>query len=90
MMHEFYSKYSCKHVLHCHFSEQKRSSAPAGQVVDITTPTEPVVKPDIPKDADSDFAELNPLDDIDVSDQLVRKKQVMYNYNVWTIIVKFK
>ena len=47
-------------------------------MVDITTPTEPVVKPDIPKDADSDFAELNPLDDIDVSDQLIRKKQVPY------------
>lgn len=32
-------------------------------------------KPEIQRDADSDFAELNPLDDIDVSDQLVRKKQ---------------
>ncbi|XP_013420266.1 rap guanine nucleotide exchange factor 1 isoform X3 [Lingula anatina] len=27
------------------------------------------------KDTDSDFAELNPLDDVDVSDQLVRKKK---------------
>lgn len=34
-------------------------------------------KPDIQKDADSDFAELNPLDDVDVSDQMVRKKKVM-------------
>ncbi|XP_076455431.1 uncharacterized protein LOC143290006 isoform X3 [Babylonia areolata] len=32
-------------------------------------------KPEIPRDADSDFAELNPLDDVDVSDQLVRKKE---------------
>ena len=63
-------------IYHCR--EQKRASAPAGQLVEfeVATPTEPVVKPDIPKDADSDFAELNPLDDIDVSDQLVRKKQV--------------
>lgn len=30
----------------------------------------------MPRDADSDFAELNPLDDVDVSDQLIRKKEV--------------
>ena len=58
------------------FREQKRASAPAGQVVEVSTPTEPTMKPDIPKDADSDFMEINPLDDIDVSDQLVRKKEV--------------
>ena len=33
-------------------------------------------KPEMPRDADSDFAELNPLDDVDVSDQLIRKKEV--------------
>lgn len=33
-------------------------------------------KPEMPRDADSDFAEINPLDDIDVSDQLVKKKEV--------------
>ncbi len=32
--------------------------------------------PDIQKDGDSDFAELSTLDDVDVSDQLVRKKEV--------------
>ncbi|KAK7504449.1 hypothetical protein BaRGS_00004315 [Batillaria attramentaria] len=32
-------------------------------------------KPEITRDGDSDFAELNPLDDIDVSDQLIRKKE---------------
>ncbi|KAK3601026.1 hypothetical protein CHS0354_008138 [Potamilus streckersoni] len=57
--------------------EVKRSSAPAGQVVEL--PKEPHGEPepssDIQKDVDSDFAELNPLDDIDVSDQLIRKKQ---------------
>ncbi|KAJ8300665.1 hypothetical protein KUTeg_022184 [Tegillarca granosa] len=52
--------------------EQKRSSAPPGQVKDKLCLSE--TKPDIPKDADSDFAELNPLDDVDVSDQLIRKK----------------
>ncbi|XP_046542750.1 LOW QUALITY PROTEIN: rap guanine nucleotide exchange factor 1-like [Haliotis rubra] len=35
----------------------------------------PVPRPEIQKDADSDFAELNPLDDVDVSDQLIRKQQ---------------
>ena len=28
------------------------------------------------KDSDSDFAELSTLDDVDVSDQLIRRKQV--------------
>ena len=32
--------------------------------------------PEIQKDGDSDFAELSTLDDIDVSDQLVRRKKV--------------
>jgi hypothetical protein len=35
-------------------------------------------KSDIAKDADSDFAELNPLDDIDVSDQLIYKNEVSF------------
>ena len=30
--------------------------------------------PDVQKDGDSDFAELTLLDDVDVSDQLVKKK----------------
>ncbi|WAR30689.1 RPGF1-like protein [Mya arenaria] len=53
--------------------EQKRASAPAGQVISPPTVPEPSAtseKADIPKDADSDFSDLNPLDDIDVSDQL--------------------
>ncbi|XP_052788313.1 rap guanine nucleotide exchange factor 1-like isoform X2 [Mya arenaria] len=57
--------------------EQKRASAPAGQVISPPTVPEPSAtseKADIPKDADSDFSDLNPLDDIDVSDQLVYKK----------------
>ena len=62
------------------FREQKRASAPAGHMIVETPPPREVVespeKPDIPKDADSDFAELNPLDDIDVSDQLVYKDKV--------------
>ncbi|XP_067661881.1 rap guanine nucleotide exchange factor 1-like isoform X2 [Haliotis asinina] len=42
----------------------------------VTPPPPPVTqKPEIQKDADSDFAELNPLDDVDVSDQLIRKQQ---------------
>ncbi|PVD22333.1 hypothetical protein C0Q70_18143 [Pomacea canaliculata] len=43
-----------------------------------TSPTVTVsasTKPEIQGDADSDFAELNPLDDVDVSDQLVRKRE---------------
>lgn len=40
-------------------------------------PVSPVLpKVEIPKDSDSDFAELNPLDDIDVSDQLIKKTEV--------------
>jgi len=31
--------------------------------------------PDVQKDGDSDFADLSTLDDVDVSDQLIRKKQ---------------
>ncbi|KAL5013075.1 hypothetical protein ScPMuIL_011626 [Solemya velum] len=50
--------------------EPKRSSAPPGPVPD-ELPASP--KPDT-ADTDSDFAELNLLDDIDVSDQLIRKK----------------
>ncbi|KAL4219471.1 Rap guanine nucleotide exchange factor 1 [Mactra antiquata] len=57
--------------------EQKRASAPAGQFTESpiiqVEPEKPVEKAEIAKDADSDFAELNPLDDIDVSDQLVYK-----------------
>lgn len=59
--------------------EMKRASAPAGRVVECPKPVEPSVpaeKADIPKDADSDFSEINPLDDIDVSDQLVYKAPV--------------
>ena len=63
-----------------YFRGQKRASAPAGQaaeVPEVRPETEELpVKPDITKDADSDFAELNPLDDIDVSDQLVYKAAV--------------
>ncbi|XP_062584214.1 rap guanine nucleotide exchange factor 1-like isoform X5 [Saccostrea cucullata] len=52
----------------------KRASAPPGQVVmETKSPGSPKV--DIPKDSDSDFAELNPLDDIDVSDQLIKKAE---------------
>ncbi|XP_011440592.3 rap guanine nucleotide exchange factor 1 isoform X4 [Magallana gigas] len=55
-------------------SELKRASAPPGHVVkEAKTPGSP--KADIPKDMDSDFAELNPLDDVDVSDQLIKKAE---------------
>ena len=67
-----------------YFRDPKRQSAPAHvpvaplAVPEVTpapvTPEEE--KPQIQKDADSDFAELNPLDDVDVSDQLIRKKPV--------------
>lgn len=67
-----------KHVLAWDFptfSELKRASAPPGHVVkEAKTPGSP--KADIPKDMDSDFAELNPLDDVDVSDQLIKKAEV--------------
>ncbi|XP_048777777.2 rap guanine nucleotide exchange factor 1-like isoform X4 [Ostrea edulis] len=54
--------------------ELKRASAPPGHVV--KEPVSPVLpKVEIPKDSDSDFAELNPLDDIDVSDQLIKKTE---------------
>ncbi len=36
--------------------------------------TQTSAAPDVQKDADSDFAEMTLLDDVDVSDQLVRKK----------------
>lgn len=53
----------------------KRASAPPGHVVkEVKMPGSP--KADIPKDMDSDFAELNPLDDVDVSDQLIKKAEV--------------
>ncbi|XP_021352661.1 rap guanine nucleotide exchange factor 1-like isoform X1 [Mizuhopecten yessoensis] len=64
--------------------EPKRSSAPPGQIPakDILAlasaadlPTITTTKPEIQRDADSDFAELNPLDDVDVSDQLIKKKE---------------
>lgn len=58
-----------------YFSEMKRASAPPSHVVkEVKTPGSP--KADIPKDMDSDFAELNPLDDVDVSDQLIKKAEV--------------
>ncbi|XP_052230046.1 rap guanine nucleotide exchange factor 1-like isoform X2 [Dreissena polymorpha] len=55
--------------------EQKRASAPAGQLEAPTLlePSRVTEKSDIPRDTDSDFSELNPLDDVDVSDQLVYK-----------------
>ena len=60
--------------------DQKRASAPAGQAAEVPEvrpeKVESPVKMDITKDLDSDFAELNPLDDIDVSDQLVYKTTV--------------
>ncbi|XP_060590659.1 rap guanine nucleotide exchange factor 1-like isoform X2 [Ruditapes philippinarum] len=61
-----------------HDIEQKRASAPAGQYTETPIQVEPPALPeksDIAKDADSDFAELNPLDDIDVSDQLIYKNE---------------
>ena len=61
------------------FRELKRASAPAGRIVEVPKPMEPAVpveKADIPKDADSDFSDLNPLDDIDVTDQLIYKAPV--------------
>ncbi|XP_071155199.1 rap guanine nucleotide exchange factor 1-like isoform X7 [Mytilus edulis] len=55
--------------------ELKRSSCPPGHLKDKMEATlSSLHKPEMPRDADSDFAEINPLDDIDVSDQLVRKK----------------
>ncbi|XP_041369599.1 rap guanine nucleotide exchange factor 1-like isoform X2 [Gigantopelta aegis] len=63
--------------------DPKRLSAPAHvglpvaplAVPEITpAPVSSEETPQIQKDADSDFAELNPLDDVDVSDQLIRKK----------------
>lgn len=59
--------------------ELKRASAPAGPQVECPKPAEPNIpaeKADIPKDADSDFSDLNPLDDIDVMDQLIYKAPV--------------
>ncbi|KAK3087482.1 hypothetical protein FSP39_006537 [Pinctada imbricata] len=59
-------------------SELKRSSAPPGNIPENILPQEPPPDPnksEIQKDCDSDFAELNPLDDIDVSDQLLKKKE---------------
>lgn len=53
--------------------ELKRSSAPPGHLKDKMEAALQS-KPEMPRDADSDFAEINPLDDIDVSDQLVKKK----------------
>lgn len=55
--------------------ELKRSSAPA-EVSEQTKQPEKSVSPktEIQKDADSDFMELKPLDDVDVSDQLIRKR----------------
>lgn len=59
------------------FRELKRSSCPPGHLKDKMEATlSSLHKPEMPRDADSDFAEINPLDDIDVSDQLVRKKDV--------------
>ncbi|XP_033727703.1 rap guanine nucleotide exchange factor 1-like isoform X2 [Pecten maximus] len=63
--------------------EPKRSSAPPGQIpakdilalASVELPTITTTKPEIQRDADSDFAELNPLDDVDVSDQLIKKKE---------------
>ncbi|CAC5367360.1 RAPGEF1 [Mytilus coruscus] len=55
--------------------ELKRSSCPPGHLKEKMEATLiSLHKPEMPRDADSDFAEINPLDDIDVSDQLVRKK----------------
>ncbi|CAI9716445.1 rap guanine nucleotide exchange factor 1-like isoform X1 [Octopus vulgaris] len=56
--------------------ELKRSSAPA-EVSEQTKKNDKSVSPksEILKDADSDFIELKPLDDVDVSDQLIRKRQ---------------
>ncbi|XP_063425066.1 rap guanine nucleotide exchange factor 1-like isoform X9 [Mytilus trossulus] len=55
--------------------ELKRSSCPPGHLKEKMEATlSSLHKPEMPRDADSDFAEINPLDDIDVSDQLVRKK----------------
>eukprot|EP00106_Octopus_bimaculoides_P018428 XP_014785870.1 PREDICTED: rap guanine nucleotide exchange factor 1-like isoform X5 [Octopus bimaculoides] len=55
--------------------ELKRSSAPA-EVSEQTKKNDKSVSPksEILKDADSDFIELKPLDDVDVSDQLIRKR----------------
>ena len=65
------------------FRELKRSSAPA-EVSEQTKQPEKSVSPktEIQKDADSDFMELKPLDDVDVSDQLIRKRPVslMHSY----------
>lgn len=36
----------------------------------------PLAQPEIQKDSDSDFCELNPLDDIEIEDQLILKKEV--------------
>lgn len=58
------------------FSELKRASAPPGHSIKESKPPPGSPKVDIPKDSDSDFAELNPLDDIDVSDQLIKKVKV--------------
>lgn len=63
-----------------YFREQKRASAPAGQLEapSLPEPSRVTEKSDIPRDADSDFSELNPLDDVDVSDQLVYKSPVRH------------
>ncbi|XP_022322491.1 uncharacterized protein LOC111123983 isoform X7 [Crassostrea virginica] len=55
--------------------ELKRASAPPCHSIKEAKPPPGSPKVDIPKDSDSDFAELNPLDDIDVSDQLIKKAE---------------
>ena len=46
-------------------------------------------KPEMPRDADSDFAEINTLDDVDVSDQLVKKKEVCLLCITWVRVMVF-
>lgn len=36
----------------------------------------PLAQPEIQKDSDSDFCEVKPLDDVDISDQLIMKNEV--------------
>lgn len=70
------------------FREPKRSSAPPAQAVKegIILPDPASTKPEGiyqeigQRDTDSDFAEIKPLDDVDVSDQLTRKKEVKQSF----------
>jgi hypothetical protein len=71
------------------FRELKRSSAPPGHLKEKMEAALQQSKPEIPRDADSDFAEINTLDDVDVSDQLVKKKEVCLLCITWVRVMVF-